>query len=77
MIAQRVLHKVIVPNDATGDEGKPIEHSSALITRLFDEELEKLQQNPPAEIDQKAATTLPEARRIAEEMIVQGHHSPI
>jgi malate synthase len=73
MIAQRVLHKVKV----AGDDGKPVEHSSALITRLFDEELAKLQQKPPAEIDQKAAKTLPEARRIAEELIVQGHHSPI
>jgi malate synthase len=73
MIAQRVLHKVKV----AGDDGKPIEHTSALITRLFDEELAKLQQNPPAEIDQKSATTLPEARRIAEQMIIQGHHNPI
>ena len=73
MIAQRVLHKVKV----AGDDGRLIEHSSALITRLFDEELAKLQQNPPAEIDQKSAATLPEARRIAEEMIVQGRHSPI
>ena len=73
MIAQRVLHKVKVP----GDDGKPVEHSSALITRLFDEELVKIKQNLPAEIDRKAAETLPEARRIAEQMIVQGHHSPI
>jgi malate synthase len=73
MIAQRVLHKVKV----TDDEGKPIEHSPALITRIFDEELEKIQKDLPAEIDRKAATTLPEARCIAEEMIVKGHHSPI
>jgi malate synthase len=73
MIAQRVRHKVKV----AGDGGKPVEHSSALITRLFDEELAKIQKNPPAEIDQKAAATLPEARRIAEQMIVQGWHSPI
>jgi malate synthase len=73
MIAQRVRHKVKV----TGDDGKPLEHSSSLITSLFNEELAKIQQNLPAEIDQKAATTLPEARRIAEQMIVQGHHSPI
>ena len=73
MIAQRVRHKVKVQ----GDDGKPIEHSFDLVSRIFDEELAKLQQNPPAEIDQKAATTLPEARRIAEQMIVQGHHSPV
>jgi malate synthase len=73
MIAQRVLHKVKVP----GEGGGTVEHTAALVTRLFDEELAKLQRDPPAEIDAKAAETLPEARRIAEELIVQGRHSPI
>jgi malate synthase len=73
MIAQRVRHKVQV----AADDGQPIEHSSALLTRLFDEELAKIQKDLPAEIDRKASATLPEARRIAEQMIVQGHHSPI
>jgi malate synthase len=73
MIAQRVRHKVTVP----GDEGKPITHSPELVTRVFDEELAKIQRDLPSEIDRKAAETLPEARRMAEEMIVQGHHSPI
>ena|SRR5579862_3364887 len=73
MIAQRVKHKV----EVAGDDGKRVKHSAELVTRLFDEELKKIQKDLPAEIDRKAATTLPEARRIAEEMIVQGHHSPI
>jgi malate synthase len=73
MIAQRVRHKVRVPDD----NGKPIEHTHQLITRVFDEELAKIQRDLPSEIDRKAAATLPEARRIAEEMIVQGHHSPV
>jgi len=73
MIAQRVRHKVGV----TGDDGKVIEHNPALVTRLFDEELAKIQRDLPAEIDSKAATTLPEARRIAEELIVEGRHSPV
>jgi malate synthase len=73
MIAQRVRHKVKV----AGDDGKPIEHSPSLVTRLFDEELARIQKDLPAEIDRKAVATLPEARRVAEEMIVQGHHSPI
>ena len=47
------------------------------MTRVFDEELAKIQKDLPAEIDRKASATLPEARRIAEEMIVQGRHSPI
>ena len=73
MIAQRVRHKVKV----AGDDGKLVEHTPALRTWVFDEELARIQQNLPAEIDQKAAMTLPEARRIAEEMIVQGRHSPV
>jgi hypothetical protein len=47
------------------------------VTRIFDEELAKIQRDLPAEIDRKAAASLPEARRIAEEMIVRGHHSPL
>ncbi|MGB9360876.1 MAG: hypothetical protein WCA99_04705, partial [Candidatus Sulfotelmatobacter sp.] len=73
MIAQRVKHKVRV----NGDNGESLEHSAGLVTRIFDEELAKIQKDLPAEIDRKAAATLPEARRIAEEMIVKGHHSPI
>ena len=73
MIAQRVRHKVRVP----GDNGNPVEHTPELITRVFDEELAKIQRDLPSEIDRKAAATLPDARRIAEEMIVQGHHSPV
>ena len=73
MIAQRVRHKVRVP----GDDGAQVEHSPALVTRIFDVELAKIIKDLPAEIDRNAASTLPEARRIAEEMIVQGRHSPI
>jgi malate synthase len=73
MIAQRVRHKVTVP----GDDGKTVEHTRELVTGIFDEELSTIQRDLPVEIDSKAAATLPEARRIAEEMIVQGRHSPI
>jgi malate synthase len=73
MIAQRVRHKVEVP----GDDGKLVEHSPELITRIFDDELSRIQRDLPAEIDSKAAETLPEARRIAEAMIVDGRHSPV
>jgi malate synthase len=73
MIAQRVRHNVKVP----GDDGRPIEHTRDLVARVFDEELARIQRDLPAEIDRKAAETLPEARRIAEELIAQGRHSPI
>jgi len=51
--------------------GKPVEHTPELVTRVFDKELAKIQQDLPTELDRKAAATLPEARRIAEEKIVQ------
>src|SRR5277367_6483039 len=73
MIAQRVKHKVKV----NGDDGKVLEHSPQLLTKLFDEELTKIQRDLPAEIAGNEAATLPEARRTAEEMIVQGQHSPV
>jgi malate synthase len=73
MIAQRLRHKVKVK----GDDGQSLEHSAALVSRIFDEELAKIQKDLPAEIDREAAKTLPEARRIAEEMIVKGQHSPV
>ena len=74
MITQRVRHKVEVP----GDDGTPVVHTPQLITRVFDEELAKIQRDLPSEIDTKAAVeTLSEARRLAEEMIVLGHHSPL
>src|SRR5579863_5769480 len=73
MIAQRVLHKVKVADG----QGKLVEHSSALITKIFDEELAKIQKDLPDEIDRKESAALPEARRIAEQMIVKGYNSPI
>jgi malate synthase len=73
MITQRVRHQVKVP----GDDGATLQHTAALVTRLFDEELQKIQRDLPPEIDRQAAATLPDARRIAEELIVQGRHSPI
>jgi malate synthase len=73
MIAQRVRHKVRVP----GEDGRSVEHTKELVSRVFDEELAKIQKDLPAEIDDRSVSTLPEARRIAEEMIVRGQHSPI
>jgi malate synthase len=73
MIAQRTRHKVKV----AGDDGKVIEHTPQMVTRLFDEELAKIERDLPPEIDHSEVATLPEARRIAEEMIVQGQHSPV
>ncbi|HEY0493284.1 MAG TPA: hypothetical protein VGD57_07440, partial [Candidatus Dormibacteraeota bacterium] len=65
MISQRVLHQVEVPDT----DGKSITHSPELVTRLFDEELERLVRETPAAAGSTAAT-LTRAREQSEGMIL-------
>ena len=73
MIAQRMKHYNEVP--VAGDDGKPVAHTPEFITRIFDEELDKLLANPP-----KDAFDKPEqfkiARQIAEAMVRNGEFNP-
>ncbi len=71
MIAQRLKHRDEVT--IVDDDGNPILHSPELITRLFDEELERLLGESPAEM----RATLKEARRLSEEMITLEQFDPI
>jgi len=64
MIAQRVLHQVSVPDAA----GHQITHSPELVTRLFDEELERLLKEQPAGSGDEA--TMRGARERSEGMIL-------
>jgi len=75
MIAQRVQHSHSV---AILDEaGHPIRHTPELITKLFDEELERLLGESPKENDSQRAATLREARNICEEMIRRAEFNPV
>jgi malate synthase len=74
MISQRVRHSREVP--IVDEYGNPVLHTSELITRLFDEELEKLLANP-ARVDLGSPETFREARRISEAMVVNGEFDPI
>jgi len=49
-------------------------HTPRLITKIFDEELEKLLANPGRELGTPA--TFAEARRISQAMIVNGEINP-
>jgi malate synthase len=73
MIAQRVQHRDKV--EIVDDDGKPVKHTPELITRLFDEELDKLVKALPAGDPQ--ADTFRRARAIGEAMIVNGEIDPI
>ena len=71
MIAQRMKHHV-----GTGDnDGRPVRHTPELITRLFNEELEKLLAAPAVDVNGETPK-LREARRIGEEMIRCGEFTP-
>jgi len=73
MIAQRMRHTREVP--IGDDTGNPVAHTPELITRLFDEELEKILANPAR--DPGTPETFREARRISEAMILQQEFNPI
>jgi len=73
MIAQRMRHNGHVP--VVDEAGQMVVHTPELITRLFDEELEKLVTNPGKDLG--TPETFREARRISEAMIVNGEINPI
>src|SRR5213082_2680927 len=73
MIAQRMRHSRQV--EIKDDSGRPILHTPELISRLFDEELDRLLQEQKSD-DPQSAATLREARRISEEMIRREEFDP-
>jgi malate synthase len=74
MIAQRVLHRNLVQVE---DEGAmPAEHTPEFITRLFDEELDRLLTELPPDANPEEADRFRRAREISEAMIVSGEFNP-
>jgi len=73
MIAQRLRHNGHVP--VTDEAGKIVVHTPELVSRLFDEELEKLITNPGRDLGTEE--TFREARRISEAMVFNGEFDPI
>jgi len=75
MIAQRMRHSGTVP--IANEASDAVEHTSELVERLFDEELERLlHENAAKGSDAKLAATLREARAVSEEMIRRGEFNP-
>jgi malate synthase len=74
MIAQRMMHSDAV--EIVDDAGKTVRHTPEFISRLFDEELERLLGEGSKENDQIATERLREARRMSEEMIQRGEFDP-
>jgi malate synthase len=73
MLAQRLRHSRVTP--VVDDAGNQVIQTPELLSRLFDEELDKLIAQPPRG-ELGTAETLKEARRIAEAMIVNHEFDP-
>ena len=74
MIAQRVLHRDLVRIE--DEQANPVSHTPEFITRLFDEELERLLAELPADASPEEADRFRRAREISEAMIVNGEFNP-
>ncbi len=74
MIVQRMKHSGKTP--IVDESGKPVAHTSELITRLFDEEVEKIIANP-ARADLGTPESFREARRIGEAMVQNHEFNPV
>src|SRR5262249_44183605 len=72
MIAQRMKHDRHAP--IVDESGSPVPHRPELITRLFDEELEKLLASPGKDLG--TAESFRRARQISEAMILNGEFDP-
>ncbi len=75
MIAQRVRHRDLV---AIADaQGQAVYHAPELVTRLFDEELDRLLRELPAGTGPEEKDRFRRAREISEAMIVSGEFNPV
>jgi malate synthase len=75
MIAQRMLHRdrVEIPDE----NGNPVLHSPEFISRIFDEELDRLLREMPADASEESKDKFREARRISEAMIRNREFNPV
>src|SRR5713101_4057363 len=77
MIAQRMKHADAV--DVLDEDGRAVRHTPELIHQLFDQELERLQQEGTkagGQAIEEQGAKLREARRLSEEMILRGEFNP-
>jgi malate synthase len=75
MIAQRVLHRDLV--SVQDEQGRAVKHTPEFITRLFDEELERLLAVLPSNAAPQEAERFRRAREMSEAMIVHGEFNPV
>ncbi len=75
MIAQRILHRDAVK--IVDDDGRPVKHTPEFVSGLFDEELNRILRELPADTPAEVIEIYRAARRISNEMIARGEFDPI
>jgi malate synthase len=75
MIAQRLRHGAAA--DVVDDSGQPVPHTPALVTTIFDQELERILSERAALRDLGTPDSFRRARMISEEMIRRGAFDPV
>jgi malate synthase len=75
MLAQRLRHRAAV--SIPGDDGAPVPHDEALLSRCLDDQLAKLVADLPLGRDAGTAETLASARHRSEAMILNGWFDPV
>ncbi|HYA42959.1 MAG TPA: hypothetical protein VEF34_16765 [Syntrophobacteraceae bacterium] len=74
MIAQRTIHREQVR--LIDDEGLPVAQTPELVTRIFDEQLERLLKELPPGTERSEIEKYRQARQISEDMIVRHRFNP-
>jgi malate synthase len=74
MISQRMRHYSAAP--IVDEEGRTVAHTPSFVSRLFDQELDRLLAETHSGSDPQIVARLREARRMSEEMILCGEFSP-
>ncbi|MEE8202076.1 MAG: hypothetical protein V3R29_13035, partial [Candidatus Acidoferrales bacterium] len=75
MLAQRMRHRDTT--EILEENGKSVKHTPELITRLYDEELERILQELPGDADDPLREKFRQARRWSEEMVQRGEFTPV
>jgi malate synthase len=75
MVAQRMRHRGAI--DILDENGQPVKHTPELVSRIFDEELDRLLKDMPSDINPAATDKVRQARQISEQMILSGQFDPV
>ncbi len=75
MLAQRMRHRDTT--EILEEKGKSVKHTPELITRLYDEELERILRELPGDADDALREKFRQARRWSEEMVQRGEFTPV